>query len=41
VVGSTDEDPVGHLVNENHLGSQPHGTPQHAMLGLLLPPTPL
>ena len=27
VVGSTDEDPVGHFVNENHLDSRPHGTP--------------
>jgi hypothetical protein len=25
VVGSTDEDPVGHFVNENHLDSRPHG----------------
>ena len=27
MVGSTDEDPVGHFVNENHLDSRPHGTP--------------
>ena len=27
VVGLTDEDPVGHFVNENHLDSRPHGTP--------------
>ena len=26
VVGSTNEDPVGHFVNENHLVSQSHGT---------------
>ena len=26
VVGLTDEDPVGHFVNENHLVSQSHGT---------------
>jgi phosphohistidine swiveling domain-containing protein len=25
VVGSTNEDPVGHFVNENHLVSQSHG----------------
>ena len=27
MVGLTDEDPVGHFVDENHLVSQSHGTP--------------
>ena len=29
VVGLTNEDPVGHFVNENHLVSQSHGTTGH------------